>query len=871
LAFDVEKDIPPLLVGDPLRLGQILINLVNNAIKFTERGEIIVKVAVEDLALAVTRLKVSVSDTGIGMTSQQLSKLFQSFTQADNSFTRKYGGTGLGLAISRQLCGLMGGEISAESEPGKGSTFRFTANFGTTMDGLALSPETKFNFQRRKSVLVVDDNESARDLLVAMLDDSGFNTRAVSSGEEALSALSHASQTGQRMDLVLMDWQLPGIDGIETSRRIKSNSTFSVPAILMVSAFEREEVMAGLSWDAVDGFLNKPVTNTHLMDAISAAIGLNPERTGMSPQISANSEKGLAKRRVLLVEDNEINRDLATELLADLGIHVTAAVNGREGVDRIAAEAFDLVLMDIQMPVMDGLTATKLIRADRRFQNLPIIAMTAHAMSGDRERSLYAGMNDHLTKPISPNGLTEMLIRWMPARSTPQPIVEARASVSATSNDIPEQLPPFDIHTALKRTNGKPKLLRKMMLHFSEHYAGAASELRQQIAEGRVEEADRLAHTLKGVAATLEAKDLAAAAATVEQALRNGQTQGLDALIETMEAALRPAIAAAASLERSTSPSVPTAPHTVSLPLIRTRPCLLAVDDESMNLDLLVDSFTGEYEVLCASDGETALAMAASKMPDIILLDVMLPGVDGYEVCRRLKADAQTSAIPVIFITSLGSLVDETQGLELGAVDYVTKPINPVAVRARVKNQVKLKSAQDKLTRLAATDALTGLANRGRFDAMLAHEYARHSRSQKEFSLIMLDIDQFKKFNDTFGHICGDDCLRQVAHAIGEVVVRETDMAARFGGEEFVILLPETNLEGALILAEKIRERINNLALPHRTSTVSDHVTASLGVISARHQHAPGRSAVSILSQADEQLYAAKSGGRNRVCAAYAS
>jgi diguanylate cyclase (GGDEF)-like protein len=293
------------------------------------------------------------------------------------------------------------------------------------------------------------------------------------------------------------------------------------------------------------------------------------------------------------------------------------------------------------------------------------------------------------------------------------------------------------------------------------------------------------------------------------------------------------------------------------------------VDDDSPNRDLLAGIFEADYEVLQAEDGANALILAADEVPDIILLDVKMPGIDGYEVCRRLKADLPTMDIPVIFITSSGDVTAETRGLELGAVDYISKPINPTAVLARVRNQVKLREAKFRLTRLASTDALTGLANRRQFDEMLNYEYARHARSGSEMSLILLDIDHFKAFNDTYGHVVGDDCLRGVGQAIAETVVRSTDLAARYGGEEFVFLLPETGMQGALVLAEKIRTSICEMNLPHSRSSVAGYVTASLGSITTRCT--PGGSARSMLMEADQQLYVAKSSGRNQVCAASAA
>jgi two-component system, sensor histidine kinase and response regulator len=710
LVSSISGDVPDSLVGDPLRLGQILINLVNNAIKFTDLGQITIRVTAEEIAATDLRLKITVSDTGIGMDPEQVAGLFQPFHQGDTSFTRKYGGTGLGLAICKQLSELMHGEITAESELGKGSAFHFTARFGIATEVKALSPPARLNGAQKKFVLVVDDSEAIRSVLMAMLEANGFKARAVSSGEEALSALAHASQTGGPVDLVLMDWRLPGIDGVETSRRIKANPTFSLmPELLMVSAFERDEVFAGRLDSAFDGFLSKPVSEKQLMDAIAGVFGPRPERGVLESASDTPPIPGsmLAGGRVLLVEDNEVNRFLAEELLADLGIHVTTAVNGREGVERVEAEPFDLVLMDIQMPVMDGITATKLIRANSRFLSLPIVAMTAHAMSGDRERSLDAGMNDHLTKPISPKVLEETLLRWMTVRSAAQPTIDKQpTSAPPSSQGIPEQLPPFDIPAALHRANNKPNLLRKMLLSFREQFKSAPSELRQRIAEGKTEEAGRLAHSLKGVAAALEAKDLTNAAASIENAIREGRLEGLKALIETMETALEPAIAAAGSLDRRVAPSS-SAPQDSSGKADMT---ILLVDDQSGYLDLLKDVFGSHTEVMYASDGLAALRIAAARVPDLILLDVMMAGLDGYEVFSRLKADPVTRDIPVIFLTGLGSVAEETKGLTMGAADYVTKPINPVAVRTRVTHQIELRRAHQELMRLTADEHAAQLA-----------------------------------------------------------------------------------------------------------------------------------------------------------------
>jgi diguanylate cyclase (GGDEF)-like protein len=292
------------------------------------------------------------------------------------------------------------------------------------------------------------------------------------------------------------------------------------------------------------------------------------------------------------------------------------------------------------------------------------------------------------------------------------------------------------------------------------------------------------------------------------------------------------------------------------------RPRILLVDDEYVYIELLADTLDTDYEIVYATDSVTALEIATSTKPDMVLLDVMMPGLNGYEVCKRLKEDDRTKDISIIFVTSLGDGEAETKGLKLGAVDYITKPFNPGPVKARVSTHIKLKAAQERLRLLAATDGLTGLRNRAHFDAMLAYEYSRHARSGGELSLILLDVDHFKVFNDTYGHICGDDCLRKVALAISGAASRLTDVVARYGGEEFVLLLPETPLRGALILAEKIRKCISDLGLPHRLSS-KGHITASFGVSCSRID--PHSAQVELVAEADLQLYTAKAGGRDRV------
>ncbi len=714
MVFSVARSTPRYLIGDPLRLGQVLINLVNNAVKFTEAGEILVKVVAEEPQSHSLRLAFSVQDTGIGMTPEQVSNLFQSFSQADTSFTRRYSGTGLGLAISKQLCEMMGGTLCVESQLGEGSTFSFTANFGFAGNGMMVRPPARLPELLKKPILVVDDSPIAREVLVTMLSGHGFTVKEACSGNEALSALTAASRSGEPFEIVVMDRRMPGMDGLEASRRIKRELALSrVPAILLVTAFDGEEAADGSEGFAPDGLLTKPVSESSLIDAISRifAAESGPAKGKVAAELlpPGPSPTPLAGR-VLLVEDNETNRELAIELLADLGISVAIAADGREGVHRVTHETFDLVLMDIQMPVMDGLTATRLIRADGRFGKLPILAMTAHAMSGDRERSLDAGMNDHITKPIDPARLAEMLRRWMPGRplESKEERLEA-GGTAASANGLPEWLPPFNISAALARTGGSTEVLRQRMFDFHDRFSQGGAELRGHLRTRNSERAAELLHSLHRAASILGAEDLAGAASELQLALRAGQGDEMAALADAVAQALEPAISAVASLERKTiarRTAQPTlsAEHEFMDAEDGSRPRLLLVDDDLENNQLLAEVLGSGYEIFCANDGMAALEIAAAVKPDVVVLDVMMPGLDGYEVCRRLRESHPNWDLPVLFVTGSIDHAAETRALEVGAADYITKPIFPAVVRARIRNQIALKRTRAKIAKRIALE-----------------------------------------------------------------------------------------------------------------------------------------------------------------------
>ena len=587
LRFEIPPDLPGYFIGDPLRLTQVLANLVGNAVKFTDQGHVELSVECDECPPSGARLRFSVSDSGVGMTEAQQAALFKAFSQADNSNTRRHGGAGLGLVISQALVELMGGgRIEVHSAAGQGSRFSF------------------------ELVLPIAD---ARDVDTS--------------------------------------------EGMHRTPRRRFNG-----------------------------------------------------------------------QRVLVVEDNPINQDVVRAQLSSLNLQVTVAANGAEGVARARSGGFALILMDVQMPVMDGYQAAREIRAHD--SETPIIALTAANLVEDRSRALAAGMNAHLGKPFTREQLFALLQQWLESEEGPA-------------------VPPSSLST--------------------------------------------------------------------------------------------------------TSPAV----------IQAARRTLLIVDDMPANIKVLANLLKDEYVVQVANSGAAALEIVrGARPPDLILLDIIMPAMNGYEVCRALKEDPSTSHIPVIFVSALSEVSDEAAGLNLGAVDYITKPYHGDIIRARVRTHMNLKVATDLLSEMSQIDGLTQVANRRHFDQTLQREIKRHSRGNKPLGLIMLDIDYFKAFNDHFGHGKGDECLRKVAQTLRTRLNRPTDLFARYGGEEFVAILPMTNQDGVAAVAEAMRAAVDALRIPHPRSDVSDHVTISLGCIA---QPVGTTTSAALLDAVDAALYDAKRQGRNRV------
>ncbi|QAU32779.1 hybrid sensor histidine kinase/response regulator [Janthinobacterium sp. 17J80-10] len=552
LFVEIDPAVPRWLVGDALRFEQVLNNLVGNAIKFTDAGEVHVRLGLQSRSDEEVVLQVTVRDTGIGMDAAQAQRIFEAFTQADSSITRKFGGTGLGLAICQHLVQLMGGEIAVLSAPGRGSTFTFSAHFGRAGQRPVTEGEHLQQLRPMKT-LVVDDQDTSVALLDKMLSSWGFTVTTCISGATALELVFAEEASGRPFELLLLDWKMPGLSGLEVAQKIsraaQSGRMQSPPIMAMVTAHDREALLREAGDTRLDSVLAKPVVPSSLFDAI--LVLQNPERT--SPQAQANRTRDSLQRHagpretlasirgahVLLVEDNPLNQEVAREFLLQGGLQVTLAENGQQALDLVRTQQFDAVLMDLHMPVMDGLEATRRIRALEQGRELPIIAMTAAAMKQDRIASAAAGMNDHVAKPVDPQELATRLVAWI------RPQGGATFAIAGTPHDaggddsangtktsqaaqlvlLSRALPGVAVAQALARLHGNLALYRQLLGSFAERHRHSPSALRRHAGAGDHEALYRLAHELKGEAGNLGLAGVGDAADALAQATRQAQPQ----------------------------------------------------------------------------------------------------------------------------------------------------------------------------------------------------------------------------------------------------------------------------------------------------------------------------------------------------------
>ncbi len=550
LASLVEYNVPTALRGDPGRIRQILINLLGNAVKFTEEGEVVLRVGLVEGSKDTAVVRFEVKDTGIGMTEEQQTQLFQSFTQADASTTRRYGGTGLGLAISRQLVELMGGEIGVESEPGAGSIFFFTLPLKKQPEGARSTPEPLANL-RGLRVLVVDDNETNRKIVHHQIVSWGMKNGEAKDGQSALEMLHAAAERGEPYHLAILDMQMPEMDGLELARRTKADPSISSTKLIIMSSVGRRGDAEEARQAGIEAYLNKPVRQSQLYDVIATVMGKPVEKeeaTRLEDQAqlvtrhSLRETRDRSRARILVAEDNQVNQKVAVRMLERLGYRADVAANGLEAVEALSRIPYAAVLMDVQMPEMDGYEATAEIRkreGEDTNRHTPIIAMTANAMQGDREKALEAGMDDYLSKPVKPEELDAVLERWVPKpdggeeASAPEEATDGNAAPGGATDPLDQSV------LAGLRELGGPDLLEELRELFVEGVPPQLEALREAIRSGDAPSAQRVAHALKGSCGNIGALRMFTICAELEDVGHSGELESASVLIERLEAELR--------------------------------------------------------------------------------------------------------------------------------------------------------------------------------------------------------------------------------------------------------------------------------------------------------------------------------------------
>jgi len=529
LIFNISPSIPNFLIGDPLRLSQIIINYSNNAVKFTEKGEVVISVKLLNNDDNSVFLKFEVTDTGIGLSEEQKSLLFQSFQQADTSTTRKFGGTGLGLAISKQLANLMEGDVGVESEQGNGSTFWFTAKLGIDHS------KSKRSIVRsdflNKHVLLIDDNQAALDIISELLAHMSIKVTTATSGEKGLDLLLNSLKDNDPFDVVLVDYQMPnGISGIEFTKNMQQMPIEKLPEVILITAYAREDVLNEASRAKIEYVLPKPINASILFETLLRIFNVAGDYCEINLEIIEKINVDLSTlrgARVLLAEDNMLNQQIAYEILQDEGFTVEIANNGQEALSMVKASPYDVVLMDMQMPVMDGLEATREIRKLYNTQQLPILAMTANASEADRKLCLEAGMDEHITKPINPEHLFQTLLHWIkPNKPSENNVNEVKGSTIhyASSKESIEKIPNIkgvNTKLGLKLAAGKQSLYIKMLKTFASDQLYAIEQLIHALAEHDYLTAQRIAHTLKGTSGSIGAEFLQNNAGEIETLAKN--------------------------------------------------------------------------------------------------------------------------------------------------------------------------------------------------------------------------------------------------------------------------------------------------------------------------------------------------------------
>ncbi len=832
IVYVVDPGVPMCLRGDARRLRQVLLNLVGNAVKFTESGEVAIRVSAVGAFGKQGTLRIAVTDTGIGVAEDEIASIFDAFTQADPSSTRGHDGSGLGLSICKQLCVLMGGEIGVDSTEGIGSTFWFVLplKLGSSPPAVAVSEA------RSGRVLVVDESAMVRQFVQQSLNAVGYECLAVGKLAEAAQAMSLAEQAGAPYALMVTDMAL-AVAHTQTLRDLRTVHMYGQPRLVLMSRYGTENPATA---PVADAYLAKPLRQERLLECIDAAMGARSELQRFVPK----ARKRLPQ--ILIVEDNRTSQTIASGMLEMLGCSSEVAANGRIAIQAFKRKPWDLILMDCNMPEMDGYQATAVIRGIETDsgRRIPIVAMTANTQPVDIEKCLSAGMDDHLSKPLTLGNLTSRLQRWLTELNIAVPTSMADAQSEETQ--APQTEGPIDQAVLVRLREALGGAIGQAIRPFLEDMPSYLDELAAAVVAEEHETLRRVAHAIKGAAWNFGALELAALAKNIESLAEGDQVDAAGRLVPRLRAEY--AVVGQAlqlELEHETDVLAP-------LPVASEALVLIVDDDRSTRSALRAALQRSGFVVTEAADGSEVEAEVQRMRPDVILMDALMPVMDGFTACARLQESPEWRQIPILMITALEDSASIERAFAAGASDYIPKPIHLAVVNQRVRRLVDATRAERHVRHLAYNDSLTGLPNRTLFNDHLSRCIERAQPLAKSLALLYLDLDRFKFVNDTLGHETGDKLLKSLSERIRNCV-RASDCVARLGGDEFAIVIDDLpNVGVASGTAQKICHAIT---APFEIDGHDIVVSASIGIAVFPIN---GVDSSTLLRHADTAMYRAK-------------
>jgi len=839
LGYWMDPEVPERIKGDPTRLRQVLLNLLGNAVKFTERGEVALRIWPRPAPSGQVSLRFEVSDTGIGMSPQTLEHVFESFSQADRSTTRRYGGTGLGLAISKQLVVLMGGDIEVRSELGCGSTFGFVVS-QRPADVPAAPAAPMLDGQR---VLVVDESEIVRRFVQDTLNRIGARCQALADGDLALQALRSARDAGTPYALALLGPGAHDAAGRDLYLLLEAEAELAGLRLLKLT---RDAGGPLHDTPGAELRLQKPLLHDRLVQAVLHLLAPQAATCGWieAPADAAPVQPlSLPSVKVLVAEDNRTNKAVAAGMLRLLGCQCRLVSNGIEAVQAMREERFDVVLMDCSMPEMDGYEATASIRLaeqDSR-QHTPIVAMTANTQRGSVEKCLAAGMDDYLSKPITLAELAQKLQRWLSAAAQEPPAASSERD-EPDGSDGPLDRAVFDNLRAVLGPS-----IDEAVKPFLEDIPVYLEQLQTALDEGDAEKARAMAHSMKGSSANLGAVAVSRLARQAQDLAEAHRLPEIGPLMPQLREAFDMVSAVLGTETRAGA--------SADSPGSELAPLVLVVDDDRSTCNALRFTLQRDgFRVEEAGDGAQAVAMLERISPDVILMDAVMPVMDGFTACEEIKQRQQTRAIPVLMITALEDNTSVERAFAAGASDYIPKPIHFAVLSQRVRSIIDANRAERHIRRLAYNDSLTGLPNRTLFIDQLSRRLERARMDSESIAVLFLDLDRFKYVNDSLGHDVGDRLLAAVAQRIRRVV-RQADCVARLGGDEFTVALNAASGPAAAAAAQNI---CRTLGHPFQVDGHEIFVAASVGIALFPQD---GPDVGTLLKHADMAMYRAKKDG----------